>query len=143
MSMMKDDTRSIKASAAVANSCPQGQRRFFWTPLIQRATYRKRASRYGGVHLNDEKKQVDGEGRIHGELDPWLVLDIFLDLVRLLILGAEELVDEPVLSGVVLLDALLVALGVLELDLLRRCVYSPVASKVQRICPPDGGRECA
>lgn len=28
--MMKDDTRSIKASAAVANSCAQGQRRLFF-----------------------------------------------------------------------------------------------------------------
>ena len=104
-----------------------------------RTTNRKRPCRYSSIHLDDEQEQVDGEGRVHGELDPWLVLDILLDLVGLLILGPEELVDQPILLGVVFLDALLVAFGMLNLDLLGRGIHSPVTSKVERICPPDRG----
>ena len=107
-----------------------------------RTTNRKRPSRYGSIHLDDEQEQVDGEGRIHGELDPWLVLDILLDLVGLLILGTEELIDQPILPGVVLFDALFVAFGMLNLDLLGRGIHSPVTTKVERICHPQRGREC-
>lgn len=103
-------------------------------------TNRQRTSRDGGVHLNDEQKQVDAKGCVDGELDFRLVPDVLLDFVRLLIFSTEELVDELILPCVVLLNLLVVSRRVIYFYLLFRGVLPLELSIAQRIAWPNGRR---
>src|SRR3569833_1776675 len=95
--------------------------------------YRQGPGRDGGIQLDDEQAEVDGEGSIDGKLDPGSHASILLDGQALLVAGAQELVDELVLARVELLEMLLVPLWVVDLHLPLGDVLAPVAAKVQRI----------
>lgn len=96
--------------------------------------YRKGAGRDRGVELDGKETKVDGKGGIDGELDPRGDANVLLDGEALLVVRAEELVNELVLLGVKGLELLLVAPRVVNLHLPPRDIFTSVPPKVERVC---------
>jgi len=146
-SITKDDTRSIygqgqrgslvivrgltNASAAVAKSYNPIHVNVSSARLRPGETNRQRASGDGCVHLDDEEEKVHRKGCIDGKPDLRLVPNVLLDSSTFFIIGAQKLINELVLPGVILLESLFVAFRVVNLHLPLGDILFPVSTEIQ------------
>lgn len=100
---------------------------------------RQRSRGDGRVHLDDEETKVDTKRSVDGKTNLGPHFDGFSDGKTLLVTGTEELVDELVLTGVVLLELPLVALRVFLLHLGSGNIFLAMPPKVQGVLWVDSG----
>lgn len=96
-------------------------------------TNRERSRGDSRIELNDEQAEVDDKGSSDGKLDLRFVPNIVFDLLRFLIFGTEELVDQLVLTTVVLFYLLLVAFWMIDLDLFFAYILPAMPAIAKRI----------
>jgi len=83
--------------------------------------------------LDAEKKKINSERGVDGELDLRRHSDVVLHGKALLVIDTEELVNKLILARIKFLELSLVAIGMVNLHLLLGDVVAAMSSKVQGI----------